>query len=58
MMAITPKRPGPSGFAADRKLIALAKTLKLTAIVKKDRTQTRCCPQEGDAVGPIKGQRR
>jgi hypothetical protein len=34
-MATTPKRPGPHSWASDRKLITLAKTMNLEAIVKR-----------------------
>jgi hypothetical protein len=34
-MATTPKRPGASGFAAQRELVELAKTMDLAAIVKR-----------------------
>jgi hypothetical protein len=46
------KGPGRAGFAADRELISLAKTLSLTAIEfdshrKKDRPPTGSNPQAG-----------
>jgi hypothetical protein len=52
------KRPGPAGFAADRELISLAKTLSLTAIAKKTGRRPAAILKRAKRLGlSIKGQK-